>query len=205
MAWVSGGGCWARHERALQSRASGSVSLSCQAMESRNKQHGDSKQTTVKRDAVPNMEDSPPVSDSDVSVWGSRGLRGSGKSPPSPGASVSESPGTVPAALRHTRRPVPGPRDGQEGLRRPLVALQEQQESVRAVPEQSAAPLLDIFSSMLKDTTSQHRAHLFDLNCKICTGERGLGRETSELRLHWLLFEVAVLLMALVPDPRETS
>lgn len=23
---------------------------------------------------------------------------------------------------------------------------------------------------MLKDTTSQHRAHLFDLNCKICTG-----------------------------------
>ncbi|XP_025787897.1 death-inducer obliterator 1 [Puma concolor] len=82
------------------------------AMESRNKQHGDSKQTTVKRDPVPNMEDSPPVSDSD-----------------------------------------------------------EQQESVRAVPEQSAAPLLDIFSSMLKDTTSQHRAHLFDLNCKICTGQ----------------------------------
>uniref|UniRef100_A0A8C9KM29 TFIIS central domain-containing protein n=1 Tax=Panthera tigris altaica TaxID=74533 RepID=A0A8C9KM29_PANTA len=56
-------------------------------------------------------------------------------------------------------------------LRRPLVAPQEQQESVRAVPEQSAAPLLDIFSSMLKDTTSQHRAHLFDLNCKICTGQ----------------------------------
>lgn len=74
MAWVSGGGCWARHERALRSRASGSVSLSCQATESRNKQHGDSKQTAVKRDAVPNMEDSPPVSDSDVSVWGSRGL-----------------------------------------------------------------------------------------------------------------------------------
>uniref|UniRef100_A0A8C8XQ37 Death-inducer obliterator 1 n=1 Tax=Panthera leo TaxID=9689 RepID=A0A8C8XQ37_PANLE len=82
------------------------------ATESRNKQHGDSKQTAVKRDAVPNMEDSPPVSDSD-----------------------------------------------------------EQQESVRAVPEQSAAPLLDLFSSMLKDTTSQHRAHLFDLNCKICTGQ----------------------------------
>lgn len=29
----------------------------------------------------------------------------------------------------------------------------------------------DIFSSMLKDTTSKHRTHLFDLNCKICTGK----------------------------------
>lgn len=29
----------------------------------------------------------------------------------------------------------------------------------------------DIFSSMLKDTTSEHRTHLFDLNCKICTGK----------------------------------
>lgn len=52
----------------------------------------------------------------------------------------------------------------------PPLPLQEQQESVRAVPDQSAAPLLDVFSSMLKDTTGQHRAHLFDLNCKICTG-----------------------------------
>ncbi|KAF4107568.1 hypothetical protein G5714_011932 [Onychostoma macrolepis] len=30
----------------------------------------------------------------------------------------------------------------------------------------------DIFSSMLKDTTAEHRAHLFDLNCKICTGQK---------------------------------
>uniref|UniRef100_A0A673AFG0 TFIIS central domain-containing protein n=1 Tax=Sphaeramia orbicularis TaxID=375764 RepID=A0A673AFG0_9TELE len=30
----------------------------------------------------------------------------------------------------------------------------------------------DIFSSMLKDTTSEHRTHLFDLNCKICTGQK---------------------------------
>ncbi|KAL7837223.1 hypothetical protein SRHO_G00269340 [Serrasalmus rhombeus] len=34
----------------------------------------------------------------------------------------------------------------------------------------SAVP--DILSSMLKDTTAEHRAHLFDLNCKICTGQR---------------------------------
>ncbi|XP_058143282.1 death-inducer obliterator 1 [Dasypus novemcinctus] len=81
-------------------------------MESRAKLHNESKKTAVKQETIPDMEDSPPVSDSD-----------------------------------------------------------EQQESVRAVPEKSSAPLLDVFSSMLKDTTSQHRAHLFDLNCKICTGQ----------------------------------
>lgn len=53
--------------------------------------------------------------------------------------------------------------------------LQEQQEAVRTAPERSVAPALDICSSMLKDTTGQHRAHLFDLNCKICTGERAEG------------------------------
>uniref|UniRef100_A0A3B5M0I9 TFIIS central domain-containing protein n=1 Tax=Xiphophorus couchianus TaxID=32473 RepID=A0A3B5M0I9_9TELE len=29
----------------------------------------------------------------------------------------------------------------------------------------------DILSCMLKDTTSEHKAHLFDLKCKICTGQ----------------------------------
>ncbi|XP_074744366.1 death-inducer obliterator 1 isoform X1 [Strix uralensis] len=82
-------------------------------VESRSKSH-EIKKTTVKREHVPvvNMEDSPPVSDSD-----------------------------------------------------------EQQESVRTAPNLHSAPSLDVFSSMLKDTTSQHRAHLFDLNCKICTGQ----------------------------------
>uniref|UniRef100_A0A8C8RAU9 Death-inducer obliterator 1 n=1 Tax=Pelusios castaneus TaxID=367368 RepID=A0A8C8RAU9_9SAUR len=83
------------------------------ATEARSKSH-ESKKSAIKQETVPdvNMEDSPPVSDSD-----------------------------------------------------------EQQESIRDAPEKSNAPLLDIFSSMLKDTTSQHRAHLFDLNCKICTGQ----------------------------------
>ncbi|KAM6298567.1 death-inducer obliterator 1 [Aegotheles albertisi] len=82
-------------------------------IESRSKSH-EVKKTAVKREHVPvvNMEDSPPVSDSD-----------------------------------------------------------EQQESARSAPNLNSAPSLDIFSSMLKDTTSQHRAHLFDLNCKICTGQ----------------------------------
>ncbi|KAJ0068412.1 hypothetical protein NL108_005996, partial [Boleophthalmus pectinirostris] len=42
--------------------------------------------------------------------------------------------------------------------------------SVTAASEGSSMP--DIFSSMLKDTTSEHRTHLFDLNCKICTGQK---------------------------------
>ncbi|KFV91362.1 Death-inducer obliterator 1, partial [Eurypyga helias] len=82
-------------------------------MESRSKTH-EIKKVAVKRERVQvvNMEDSPPVSDSD-----------------------------------------------------------EQQESNRTAPNLNSAPSLDVFSSMLKDTTSQHRAHLFDLNCKICTGQ----------------------------------
>lgn len=29
----------------------------------------------------------------------------------------------------------------------------------------------DIISSMLKDTTAEHKTHLFDLKCRICTGK----------------------------------
>ncbi|KAJ6665756.1 hypothetical protein lerEdw1_002126 [Lerista edwardsae] len=61
----------------------------------------------------------------------------------------------------------------------PLSDSDEQQESDRAAPEKSSVPLLDVFSSMLKDTTSQHRAHLFDLNCKICTGQLSASDEES--------------------------
>ncbi|XP_029141811.1 death-inducer obliterator 1 [Protobothrops mucrosquamatus] len=61
----------------------------------------------------------------------------------------------------------------------PVSDSDEQQESDRAAPEKSSAPVLDVFSSMLQDTTSQHRAHLFDLNCKICTGQISASDEES--------------------------
>uniref|UniRef100_A0A4X2JSN0 TFIIS central domain-containing protein n=1 Tax=Vombatus ursinus TaxID=29139 RepID=A0A4X2JSN0_VOMUR len=80
-------------------------------IESKNKLQTGSKKSAMKQEARPDMDNSPPVSDSD------------GK------------------------------------------------KLARAVPEKSGAPLLDVFSSILQDTTSQHRAHLFDLNCKICTGQ----------------------------------
>ncbi|XP_034724216.1 death-inducer obliterator 1-like isoform X3 [Etheostoma cragini] len=41
-----------------------------------------------------------------------------------------------------------------------------------AVEGNSGSSMPDIFSTMLKDTTSEHKTHLFDLNCKICTGQK---------------------------------
>uniref|UniRef100_A0A8C4Q8W9 TFIIS central domain-containing protein n=1 Tax=Eptatretus burgeri TaxID=7764 RepID=A0A8C4Q8W9_EPTBU len=42
--------------------------------------------------------------------------------------------------------------------------------------EKSEVVQRDFLSSMLNDTTDQHKAHLFDLNCKICTDCHPTGR-----------------------------
>ncbi|XP_038659689.1 death-inducer obliterator 1-like isoform X2 [Scyliorhinus canicula] len=52
----------------------------------------------------------------------------------------------------------------------PPMSDADEQEDMRPA-QKTSHPLLDIFSSMLKDTTDEHRAHLFDLNCRICTGK----------------------------------
>ncbi|KAF7207785.1 transcript variant X1 [Nothobranchius furzeri] len=44
--------------------------------------------------------------------------------------------------------------------------------SAQSSAAEGSSGMVDIFSSMLKDTTSEHRTHLFDLNCKICTGQK---------------------------------
>ncbi|XP_062951334.1 LOW QUALITY PROTEIN: death-inducer obliterator 1-like [Cynocephalus volans] len=67
-----------------------------------------------------------------------------------------------------------------------LSDLDEQQESVQAVPEKSPQPLLDVRSSLLKDT-SQHEAHLFNLNCKICTGQISSSEDEPPLKKQKLL------------------
>ncbi|KAM6946859.1 death-inducer obliterator 1 isoform 2-T3 [Lycodopsis pacificus] len=64
----------------------------------------------------------------------------------------------------------------------PPTSDTDDQDETCATPSASAQPsaaegnsgsgMLDIFGTMLKDTTSQHRTHLFDLNCKICTGQK---------------------------------
>uniref|UniRef100_A0AAV2M5Y7 Death-inducer obliterator 1 n=1 Tax=Knipowitschia caucasica TaxID=637954 RepID=A0AAV2M5Y7_KNICA len=62
-----------------------------------------------------------------------------------------------------------------------------------SLPSAEGGNMPDIFTSMLKDTTSEHRTHLFDLNCKICTGqkkeeelavkkEKQMRKETKPLR-----------------------
>lgn len=59
---------------------------------------------------------------------------------------------------------------------------------MRAAPERSAVPLLGLVGGMLQDTTGQHRTHLFDRNCKICTGEQIWG-ETVETLLRTAAFK----------------
>ncbi|XP_039632509.1 death-inducer obliterator 1-like isoform X2 [Polypterus senegalus] len=53
----------------------------------------------------------------------------------------------------------------------PPMSDTDEQEDPRPVQPASSVTVPDIFSTMLKDTTGEHRAHLFDLNCKICTGQ----------------------------------
>nr|XP_033819552.1 death-inducer obliterator 1 isoform X2 [Geotrypetes seraphini] len=64
----------------------------------------------------------------------------------------------------------------------PVSDTDDQQESVQVTPENNSAVLPDVFSSMLNDTTSQHRAHLFDLNCKICTGQISASEDEASQR-----------------------
>ncbi|XP_053338304.1 death-inducer obliterator 1 [Clarias gariepinus] len=52
------------------------------------------------------------------------------------------------------------------------LALVRQAQSKRPNPAVS-----DIISSMLKDTTAEHKAHLFDLKCRICTGQISVNEE----------------------------
>ncbi|KAI1890855.1 hypothetical protein AGOR_G00157900 [Albula goreensis] len=75
---------------------------------------------------------------------------------------TSPSPGMASAAEQEEPRPSPAPA--------PAPAVKNSQVNV-------ASPVPDIFSSMLKDTTAEHRAHLFDLNCKICTGQKSAEEE----------------------------
>lgn len=58
-----------------------------------------------------------------------------------------------------------------------FVDPQEQKKSLPAPSPKAKSSQLnpasvvpDILACMLKDTTSEHKAHLFDLKCKICTG-----------------------------------
>ncbi|CAB1329381.1 unnamed protein product [Coregonus sp. 'balchen'] len=48
-------------------------------------------------------------------------------------------------------------------------------------PSSQSSSVPDILSCMLKDTTAEHRAHLFDLKCKICTGQISVEDEEEPL------------------------
>lgn len=61
-----------------------------------------------------------------------------------------------------TPAPVAAPAPAPPPARAPRTRTGQQIQS-KAVP--------DILACMLKDTTSEHKSHLFDLKCKICTGD----------------------------------
>lgn len=71
-----------------------------------------------------------------------------------------------------------------------FVIIQEQKKNLPAPlpktitspPSQSSA-LPDVLACMLKDTTSEHKTHIFDLKCKICTGEL-IRHITNDLQYH---------------------
>uniref|UniRef100_A0A8C9R5Q7 TFIIS central domain-containing protein n=1 Tax=Scleropages formosus TaxID=113540 RepID=A0A8C9R5Q7_SCLFO len=65
--------------------------------------------------------------------------------------------------------------DGDEEARQATASTPA--AAAKPTQETTSAPVPDIFSSMLKDTTAEHRAHLFDLNCKICTGQKSADEE----------------------------
>lgn len=58
----------------------------------------------------------------------------------------------------------------QSGISVTTVSEAGSQEESRTEAK-GVKPVVHHIGSLLLDTTSQHRAHLFDLNCKICTGK----------------------------------
>ncbi|XP_059384608.1 death-inducer obliterator 1 [Carassius carassius] len=51
-----------------------------------------------------------------------------------------------------------------------FVCPQEEKSSLK-LPQAKEIGAPDVISCMLKDTTGEHKRHLFDLNCRICTGQ----------------------------------
>ncbi|KAJ8409035.1 hypothetical protein AAFF_G00240560 [Aldrovandia affinis] len=60
------------------------------------------------------------------------------------------------------------PEQEEHGLASPLV---------KSCQPHLSSPVTNFFSKMLTDTTAEHRAHLFNLNCKICTGQMSADDE----------------------------
>ncbi len=52
-----------------------------------------------------------------------------------------------------------------------VVFLLKGSHLAKSPEKKSKGPMSDLLGSIIVDTTDQHRNHLFDLNCKICTGK----------------------------------
>ncbi|KAJ3586363.1 hypothetical protein NHX12_012762 [Muraenolepis orangiensis] len=80
--------------------------------------------------------------------------------------------------MQATKVPEPSAKESTEEQKRSVPP------AVKSRPVQlthiSSVP--DLLSCMLKDTTSEHKTHLFDLKCKICTGQMPEEEEPAQKR-----------------------
>uniref|UniRef100_A0A3Q1IW14 Death inducer-obliterator 1 n=1 Tax=Anabas testudineus TaxID=64144 RepID=A0A3Q1IW14_ANATE len=80
--------------------------------------------------------------------------------------------------MQATKAPEPSAKETEEQKKSlPAPALKTRTSQLN---QGRAAP--DILTCMLKDTTSEHKAHLFDLKCKICTGQILAGHDDEPAR-----------------------
>ena len=68
--------------------------------------------------------------------------------------------------LFHVQGEVELEQDGEEDMKNLQTHLENPEEHKEHQPEEGASAV------PFEDTTEQHNSHLFDLNCKICTGKQ---------------------------------
>ncbi|XP_065097569.1 death-inducer obliterator 1 isoform X1 [Paramisgurnus dabryanus] len=93
-----------------------------------------------------------------------------------------------------------------------LASSAEPQEDARptstsqaSVSSGKGSAMPDIFSSMLQDTTAHHRTHLFDLNCKICTGQMSADDEPPSKKSKMSMAKKPEQPLKSKPDPRPSK
>ena len=68
--------------------------------------------------------------------------------------------------------------DGKEDMKNLQIHIENPEEHKDQQAEEGATPV------PFEDTTEQHTSHLFDLNCKICTGKQQPAGEKQPILPH---------------------
>ena len=68
--------------------------------------------------------------------------------------------------------------DGEEDMKNLQTHIDNVEEQKEQLPDEGASAM------PTEDTTEQHSSHLFDLNCKICTGKQQPAGEKQPILPH---------------------